>query len=207
MWKGHRAVAFGAALAFSALAVSAESAQAQQLEIGFKLGAAIASTSFDPDVVDAESITTFAGGGHLRIGLSPSISLQPELLFMRKGSKEQVGPAELEFNVDYAEIPVLLRLDLPAAAVRPFVYAGPYGAFEVACKVEGEDCGEGDRSTFDFGAVVGAGVGFAAGPGSIVVEGRYDLGLKNVAEDATPEMEAKNRAFGLFIGYSVPLGR
>ncbi len=205
--RNRRWIVLAAGLMLPAFAADA---QAQDLEIGFKLGAAISNVSFDADF-DAESITTFGGGGHLRLGLTPSISLQPELLFMRKGYKASELGTEFELNLDYAEIPVLLRIDVPmAAAIRPFVYAGPYGAFEVACKVEGEDCGDDDdRTTFDFGAVFGAGLGFAAGPGSFVVEGRYDLGLKNLVDDDDGDdaLELKNRAFGLFIGYAVPLGR
>ena len=203
--RNRRWIVLAAGLMLPAFAADA---QAQGMEIGFKLGAAITKPSFDPDF-DAESITTFGGGGHLRLGLSPSISLQPELLFMRKGYKATELGTEFELNLDYAEIPVLLRIDVPMAAVRPFVYAGPHAAFEVACKVDDEDCGDDDdRATFDFGATFGAGLGFAAGPGSFVVEGRYDFGLKNLVDDDEEDaLELKNRAFGLFVGYAVPLGR
>jgi len=213
MWKGRRSIAFGAALAFSALAVSANGAQAQDMEIGFKLGAAFANFSnpFEPGEPDPQSITTFAGGGHLRFGLSPSISLQPELLFMRKGA-DAGDNIEGHVEIDYAEIPVLLRFDIPTGGVgfSPFLYAGPYAAFEVACKLEDGgvevDCEDGEHESFDYGAVFGAGLGFAAGPGRLVVEGRYDLGLQNLTTDSN-DPEQKNRAIGLFVGYAVPLGR
>jgi len=110
MWKGSRSIAFGAVLAFSALAVSADSAQAQDLEIGFKLGAAFANLTnpFEPGEPDPERITTFAGGGHLRFGLTPTFSLQPELLFVRKGAADPlVDDSDARF--DYVEIPVLAR--------------------------------------------------------------------------------------------------
>ncbi|MFO7260545.1 MAG: porin family protein [bacterium] len=213
MWKCYRAVALGAALAFSALAVSAESARAQQLEIGFKLGAAFANLTnpFEPGDPDPERITTFAGGGHLRFGLTPTFSLQPELLFVRKGAGEpQVDDSGPRF--DYVEIPVLARFDIPlvGAPISPFIYAGPYAAFEVSCKVndrgDEQDCGDDTHETVDYGAVFGAGLGFAAGPGRLVVEGRYDLGLRAVIPEEPNSPEQKNRAFGLFIGYAVPLG-
>ncbi|HEY8470383.1 MAG TPA: porin family protein [Longimicrobiales bacterium] len=210
MWKSRRSIAFGAALAVSALAVSASRAEAQQLEIGFKLGAAIANLTnpAEEGAPDPESITSFSGGGHLRFGLSPAFSLQPELLFVRKGAADPEQD-DTDSHFDYVEIPVLARFDIPliGSPISPFFYAGPYAAFEVACTIndqgEEQDCG--DHETFDYGAVVGAGLGFAAGPGRLVAEGRYDLGLRNLTTDEN-DLDQKNRAIGLFVGYAVPLG-
>lgn len=211
MWKSRRSIAFGAALAVSALAASASRAEAQQLEIGFKLGAAIANLSnpAEEGAPDPESITSFSGGGHLRFGLSPAFSLQPELLFVRKGAAAPEAD-DTDAHFDYVEIPVLARFDIPliGSPISPFLYAGPYAAFEVACAVtdEGEEveCGDEGREKFDYGAVFGAGLGFSAGPGKLVVEGRYDLGLRKLFSEA--ELDQKHRVIGLFVGYAVSLG-
>jgi hypothetical protein len=211
MSKCRRSIAFGAALALAAVAVSTSRVEAQQLEIGFKLGAAIANLTnpFEEGEPDPESITTFSGGGHVRFGLSPVFSLQPELLFVRKGAADPLAD-DSDAQFDYVEIPVLARFDIPliGSPISPFFYAGPYGAFEVSCTAndrgEEQECGE--HETFDYGAVVGAGLGFAAGPGKLVVEGRYDLGLRNLTPEGSGDLDQKNRAIGLFVGYAVPLG-
>lgn len=212
MWKSRRSIAFAAAVAVSALAVASSRAEAQQLEIGFKLGAAFANLTnpFEEGEADPESITSFSGGGHLRFGLSPAFSLQPELLFVRKGAADPAFD-DSDVHFDYVEIPVLARFDIPliGSPISPFLYAGPYAAFEVGCTIhdrgDEEECGDEGREKFDYGAVFGAGLGFSAGPGKLVVEGRYDLGLRNLISDVG-DLEQKHRVIGLFVGYAVPLG-
>jgi hypothetical protein len=48
------------------------------------------------------------------------------------------------------------------------------------------------------------------GPGAVLLEGRYTHGLSNIFDDddtTTTDFKIRNRAFGLFVGYSIGLGR
>jgi hypothetical protein len=50
----------------------------------------------------------------------------------------------------------------------------------------------------------GAGLAFPAGPGSVVVDGRFNLGLMDVADDET--ISFKHRTLYFTAGYQIPLG-
>jgi hypothetical protein len=102
------------------------------------------------------------------------------------------------------------------------VFAGPTFAFESSCKFEIEgggfdtegDCDDPDidaqsnRKKTDFGIVGGAGLQFAMGPGSILVEGRYTKGLSNINDDPDdPDTKIKNHSMALMVGYAISLKR
>ena len=192
------------------LAVAADGADAQ-MRIGAKGGVSFSTVSFDPEDDDTQSLLGFVGGGEVQIPLGAGgVSLQPELLYVRKGVEFDDAGSTTKFTLDYVEIPVLLRFDVPAASVTPFVYAGGSVGFEASCKVEEEDAESVDCEDFgvdtestDFGVLFGGGVGFPAGPGRLFVEGRYTVGLADV--DAGEGLEAKNRSGAVMVGYSVSL--
>jgi hypothetical protein len=181
--------------------------------IGFRLGlsmsrASIESTEF---VGDQAWLTAFAGGGYVRFGAG-TIALQPELTYVTKGVRfEEQGLDEaVIIQVDYIEVPVLLFLGLGTAAATPYVVVGPALSFEVACSIDDpilgkEDCGDEGRKKMDVGAMFGAGLALPAGPGSIVVDGRFNLGLIDVTDDESDE-SFKHRALLFTAGYQIPLG-
>lgn len=197
----------GAFLAFGAMEADA------QIHIGAKGGISFSDVSLEPDE-DTESITGFVGGGEVRFPLGASgLWIQPEILYVRKGAEQTEGGFTSELKVDYVEIPLLVRFNIPAQAVSPFVYAGGAVAFEASCTLEETDgtvtleadCEDGglDTESTDFGVLFGGGLAFAAGPGDVFVEGRYNIGLVDVA--AEEGVEVKNRSGAVMIGYSVSL--
>lgn len=205
------------AAAFSLLGTA--DVEAQGMTIGFKLGASFSNVSIDPDE-DTKSLTAFTGGGFLRFPLGP-VQLQPELMYITKGFKiddfDEEIDVEGKFKLSYIEIPVLLVLPLTqGASFSPYVFGGPAFAFEASCKIgvsgggfSGDvDCEEGEdieRKKFDVGAMFGAGFGIPAGPGSLLIEGRYNFGLINIADTDVDE-SLKNRSGAVLVGYSIPLG-
>ena len=197
----------------AALALSAAAAPAQT--IGFKLGASIASQKFDPDVADFKSLTGFVGGGLIRFG-SGRLGIQLEALSVTKGSKAETPTgAEGETRLEYVEIPLLLHLPLTTGgSFAPYIVAGPSLGFEISCTTQGPGSGEADcdetnpdrDKKIDFGVGGGLGVAFAAGPGAVLLEGRYTLGLSNIATEGST-VEIKNRTILIMAGYEIPLGR
>ena len=195
---------------------------AAQPVIGFRLGLSMskASTEFsDPDLATLEesSLTSFGGGGFIRFGAG-MIALQPELMYVTKGVKfeDDASDAEVKFKLDYIEVPVLLYFGLGAGTLSPYFVVGPAFSFEAKCSVEAEldgqsaseDCddgGESDRKKLDIGGMVGAGLAFPAGPGSFIIDGRYNHGFMNIVDDES-EDEFKNRMFFFTAGYQIPLG-
>ncbi|GAB4401346.1 MAG: hypothetical protein OHK0053_23910 [Microscillaceae bacterium] len=74
----------------------------------------------------------------------------------------------------------------------------------------GDDDGSGDLyldNRLDFGLQFGGGVSLQLGPGSVVLDARYGLGLSNwFEEEDLIDTQSSNRTFALSLGYMIPLG-
>ena len=205
-------------LAFTAFAACAlfGASQASAQTIGFKIGASFANVSGDDVDEDTETLTSLMGGGFIRFGMGP-IGIQPEVLFVTRGWKVEDDAEDVtgKFKADYIEVPILAVLPLSlGAGIAPYVFAGPSFAFNIGCTLSGEsegvsvdaDCEDFgfDLKSTDIGATLGGGLEFPMGPGALLVEGRYNFGLSNIAdfEDA----DVKTRTAAILAGYSIPLG-
>jgi len=123
-----------------------------------------------------------------------SFALQPELLFVNKGSEFDVsGVGTRNIKLDYLELPVLVRFEAaPNAPINPHLYVGPSIAFNVGCNVTlkgagvpltSSDCKRDEflkPADVDWNAVVGAGVDVAVGGFGITGGARYGVGLSNI---------------------------
>jgi hypothetical protein len=149
------------------------------------------------DTEDVEYKTGFLIGGYanFKIPLSP-ISVQPEVLFAQYGAKAE--GADFEFNVNYVQIPVLLKFGFETPAAQPNVYFGPYMSFNTKAEVANNDGSfnlEDNAKDTEFGVIVGAGVDIS----KLRLGLRYSAGLTNVAEDDFND-SAKNGAIALTVG-------
>ncbi|MGD8494590.1 MAG: porin family protein [Gemmatimonadales bacterium] len=195
--------------AVCALAAAAQPALAQQNMIGVKGGfvSADLNTSNVEGTFDAR--TGFAGGAFLQVNVGQSFSIQPEALYVAKGSDVD---GNFEVKLSYLEVPILLQYHIPAAVVSPRLFAGPSLAFEMSCDLAqggvSITCDEGDTQTksADFGLVFGAGVDVPAGPVVITFDGRYDLGATNIEDSGDPDTSVKNRSWQFFAGLGFPFG-
>jgi hypothetical protein len=150
---------------------------------------------------ELKSKVGFAGGAFLGIGVGGSWALQPELLYVMKGTKVSAASGDSNINLNYFEIPVLLKLNLlPAkSTVNPFVFAGPSLSFNTGAKLSnsGEDIKNHVRSA-DYGLVLGAGLDIQ----KFSLDVRYDLGLQNPIKaqgDYTPSIH--NGTVLVLVGY------
>jgi hypothetical protein len=195
----HRALLLVLALLF----VTA-TAHAQEFHGGVKGGANFATISGD----DFDETKTLTAGGFRRIGI------QPEFLYMMKGTKADDDDFSVELKLGYIEVPVLARISLAPGngAMDPHLLLGPAVSFNTSCKWDGReggfrveiDCSEfEDARTVDFGVVVGGGVAIPLGGFSLLLDGRYNLGLTSVFED----VDGNNRTFSAMAGISMPFGR
>jgi hypothetical protein len=149
------------------------------------------------DVFDTENRTGFVGGVYAGFDLTPMIGLQPELLFVRKGAKlyEYTGDVlgipvseSVTLDVDYLELPVLLRVSLPVAeplGVR--LLAGPVASLKLDESLStsglfGYSLDSDQIKTADIGIAAGAALAMRSGNLRIVGEGRYTFGLTNVSD-------------------------
>jgi hypothetical protein len=158
----------------------------------------------------------FGLGAFLKMAISDRLSIQPEFLYLQKGASATEEDVDITFAVDFVEIPVLLRIDVPTdGSIAPYFLIGPAIGFKTGCEIRGEgggmevtlDCDEADAAikSVDFGGVAGAGLSIAAGSGNIHIGARYNYGLINL-DDSDLDENVKSRAFFFVAGYSFPLG-
>lgn len=188
--------------------------------IGFKVGGTYSNVDFDdPDGGEFDWMSGLGVGGFVRFGLA-GLALQVDVLGVTKGA-EVADPVEGDFNfkLEYVDVPVQLVFAPGASRFSPYLMVGPSFGFETGCEVELEvddgnnastDCGDEEgRKTTDIGLTGAAGLQIPLGPGSLLLEGRYTHGLTNLVDDDGQNNDGKmrNRMFGVFAGYSIPLGR
>jgi hypothetical protein len=195
---------------------------AQDKVLGVKGGFNIADLDIENENTDTR--TGFVGGVYGKFGINDVFSIQPEVLYSRKGASSTDEGVELDFILDYIEVPVLLVYNFPVetSAFSPSLYAGPAVSFEAKCEVEATepgvsltvDCEEVadvsdgevviETKGVDFGLVFGGGIDITAGSAVLVFDVRYNYGLTDI--DDTGMVEVKNRAFSIMGGIGFPIG-
>ena len=174
--------------------VTAPTQLVAQVEFGLKGGASFGNIS-NKGVLpgDLKTRTGFAAGVSIGLG-AQLLGVGAEALFAQRGlSSNGTGDAKL----DYLDIPVYLKLQVPSPGIAPFGYLGPQVSFEVNCSNGDLDCSDNGRSTTDYAGVIGAGVKFGgSGKVGVTVEARYVYGLKDLKLDTVTSDESfKTRSF------------
>lgn len=141
--------------------------------------------------------TGFALGAAL--GNSSSLlSLGVEGLYAQRGVQSDNAPDARK--LDYIDLPVYLRVTLPAPGLAPFAYAGPQFSFEVKCRAGSSPCPDTNRPPVTYAAVIGGGVRFG-GLGSLSIEGRYIYGLNDLKLSTVTSNESyQTRSFMILLG-------
>lgn len=186
-----------------------------QAQVGFGLtGGVNFSTVGGADAgSNLKSLTGFAGGVYLDLGVPFLISVQPEVLYSMKGfsADEVVIVSGTPYNVkttahfNYIEVPVLIKYTLPVPVIKPALFAGPSLGILLNAKVKAELAGfptsetdiKSSTSSTDFGLVFGASAHIAI----ITVSARYTMGLTTLDKQGTGK--AYNRVWSIFL--EIPL--
>jgi hypothetical protein len=171
----------------------------------------------DPYAADGMGgLRRYHAGATITASLSRWFEIEGDLLLSRKGFRDRGGAHIGTLESDYLELPLLLKLGLPTR-ISPHLMVGPTAAFQLRCRVTGvAGTGEGgcddpfigmSHRKIDYGLLFGLGVSLPAGPGSISVDVLSDLGLRDFKEDTLPPGYARNVAFYLSLGFTVPVGQ
>ncbi|GGE93657.1 Outer membrane protein beta-barrel domain-containing protein [Chishuiella changwenlii] len=168
------------------------------LEVIVKGGINISNQAIT-NVNGEKSKVGFQGGVGVNIntGLG-NFSVQPEVNFISKGTKLNTPIGKREFNLNYLEVPVLAKYSFGPV----YVNAGPSIGFQMG-KNDNVKAAYGKTKTIDFGLQMGAGVALPVGPGKIILDGRYNLGLSDIAD--TNIAKIKNRGVAISLGYAYSL--
>jgi hypothetical protein len=182
---------------------------ARAQEIGIKGGLTFADIPNFGDVLDDEGFeavkrrTGLVIGGHVGIPLAGLFTLQPEVLYTQRGVEADLPFVDetFKFNLDYLDVPVLLRVG-PSSGFQFLV--GPSFNFNTGATIKSEGIVEGDEDFKDDVEDVEVGLVLGGGyyGGLLVVEGRYQEGLTNIAkfEEFEFEEDYRNRSFTLLVG-------
>jgi hypothetical protein len=193
------------------LAAVAPTPRADAQEIAIKGGVALSSFLIEGPSPFETRITATTFGGHFRFKLGP-IPLQPELHFVTRGAAIDDDES---MRLEYMEIPLLLVLPVRAGDFEFFAVGGPMLALEARCRHIVEEGGLKTtfgcdppqapafrRRAFDYGAIVGGGLGHRIGSGRLFLEGRHTWGMRNVYNGPDP-IELRNRTFSIMLGYAM----
>lgn len=211
-------------LAVTLIATPSVSA-AERPSFGVLGGLHFANLAIDPDPTDATLDPMRRGdlGGFIELDLARHVALQARCMYVQKGTVlEQVDEGivlRATAVLDYITVPVLLKVHGEAEKIRPYAVMGaelgfktgsraslaasadvPVGILNMVEQALADEVGENSKST-DIALDLGGGIEIPAGRMSVLVEGIYALGLRNIAIPAEGENgSAKTRTFLLNVG-------
>ncbi len=189
----------------------------QEVSVGAEMG--VSFFTFGGEGLEGldEYRTGLVGGVSAAYRLTDLWSLESGVRWVEKGAEGDLvgfeGPISADQRLSYVQVPLLLRVAfLPESPVRPSLSAGPAISFETRCRMRALEpasvvsCdAEEDRPGTDVGFLFGAGVSWRVGPADVLVEGRYDLGLRDI--DTVDALDTHNRGFTLAPRISIPVRR
>lgn len=157
---------------------------------------------------DYKSRIGFHFGGVVDFSISDNFSIQPQLLFVNKGSKEKHGDHDDKILVNAIDIPVNFLYKTNVGKGKFFVGGGPNLGFNLSAKIKGEHDGEveeekieigseaGQLKGFDFGLNALAGYQFGNG---LFVSANFTPGIANLSN--TNNTTSRSSYFGLSAGF------
>ena len=193
-----KALMFGLALA--ALAVS--QASAQKFDLGVEAGANFAN--FIGSSVGSSSLTGsrlgMVGGAFLSLNFGDSFAIRPEILYAQKGAKDTSNNT---YQLDYLEVPVLVKLSLGTPVFNPGILVGPSFNWNTVANVVssgGNSQAIQNVDTSDVGFIGGVEIDIS----KFFVTGRYEVGFNNIVNAANggSQSNIQNGTITAMIGYS-----
>lgn len=184
----------GMLLGLGLLALGVVPASAQSFNLGLEAGANF-STLVGSDVTNFQDVLNsklgFVGGGFLCLNFGTSFGIRPEVLYEQKGTAFSGTTSTTE--LDYIEIPVLLKFALGTPGINPSILLGPAFSWNTLAQAAGTNLS--GISSSDVGLVGGVELDIS----KFLVSARYELGLDNVQSNSN----IQNGTFTFLVGYSL----
>ncbi len=195
--------------------ISFTKAQTLSPSVGIKGGLNFTNL-YTEDVDDNNVLSSFNAGLYANLPLAPSVSIQPEINFSRKGSElvydNAFASGTTKLKLNYLEIPVLLKLNVTPNFN---IHFGPYAAYLLDGKATNESSNSSfnfeeninndDLNKWDYGLSGGIGFDFASTSLGI----RYNYGLQTIGKERSfggntyTFPDSKNSALSLYIGFKL----
>lgn len=189
-------------------------AQDEHADLGFQLGYSRARFSGEQSGL-GESRNGSLFGVFLGTPVAGPFNLQGELFLIKKGgglsTTVETIPVQVSIQLIYLELPVLARFVIPVGGrLHPNVFGGGSVALNLGCDIQAEvpglvaqqACDEAaglEVNSFDYAAVIGAGIEYDWRKSNARLEIRQTIGLREVA----PGDPAKNRLWAILFGITL----
>lgn len=193
-----------------------------QVGLAFKAGGTAATVAFGRAYMDEISDEYQAGvqpragfsvGAGLDIPFGKTLSLQPEILYVRKGYdlRSRADLLTVNATMNHLEVPILLKTTLDKKNWRYFAYAGPHLNYFLGGRYFFQNntfpsTGSGSivlGNRLNIGATAGIGISRHWGLGDLSAEVRYAHDLTNFNETR----KTQHRTASILVGYVLPLTR
>ena len=152
--------------------------------------------------------TKFFFGGFFGYDFIRNFGLQGELLYNPVGGGySSPGQAGGNDGISYLEFVVLAKYSVPVSPViKIFFEAGPQLGIKLSATDHSDATGtDTDISQYisgtDFDLVVGTGTAFRVGPGNIIFDVRYNIGLSSIQKNGNAHNS--NQVFTMAVGYGL----
>lgn len=179
-----------------------------QSGIGVRVGINQAQQSVMVDSIRQGTVTGISAGLVGKIDFGDLISLQPELVFIQKGGELAFGDfVRSRTEVDYLELPLLIRLDIGGDKFGIFGLMGPSFGYAVEGTIKDLTTGTSDqiiwndKPRFEVGGHLGGGMYIGLGIGQLTADIRMQYGFSD--SELSSQIEVKNQGMGINFGYLV----
>lgn len=166
------------------------------VRFGIKAGANAANVNgnITEQLEDWQNTVGFCGGIFLEFNLGKVLTIQPEVLYTMKGSETAEGG---KLNLDYIEVPVLLKVRIPLGSIHPFLLAGPAFGWNLQAVADGIEVE--DWPTSDYSAVFGGGLQLGR---SFHIDVRYTMSLTELEIPELETIDLKNGVISATLGWA-----
>lgn len=172
------------------------------------------------------------GAIFLDIPVSDLLSFRPEVAYIQKGFLMRESTdinlgfinlplgARVAYQSQELQVPLLAKINFTDGPVQPYLLVGPAVSYALDGRVRSRTTGifrsqpldvdvnyGGALNRWDISGMAGLGLAVDAGVGKFFVEGRYEHGFSRAVQVPVVQVNARNRGFGVSVGYSVPIGR
>lgn len=129
--------------------------------------------------------------------------------------------ATVNARLKYLEVPLAMKYSFNNnSPIRPYIKAGGTLGYASSAELQTRarvflpinvldipvGLNTGLINRFEVGGLIGAGVEMPVGQGAINVDLQYTHGFSSLIETPIVDLRAKNNAFGLSVGYKIPIG-
>lgn len=149
----------------------------------------------------------FTVGALMYYKLSDMFGVQPSFVYVMKGAVKKVGGVQMTFQLDYIELPVLVRISFPVSTtITPYITAGAAVSYNLQAIVTSNASGAStqeisDIRKIDYGISAGGGMQMYIANQKFIIDARYTFGLSGIDDAEIDPLDLKHRSFAIVLGW------